>query len=156
MNHGNKKHCYKAPATLKTILRCELRLHFVKSKQEIKTTRFKQLSYLHLDCKTVAAGFFFSKSVKKSVNRGENLTRAKRVRRERLLQMVRTSLPSLALCDYCEYCTQKYGLFCSVIYVGFHMTSLKFKLKKLSILPRFYFHDALEQLKTNFHTNFRF
>ena len=28
--------------------------------------------------------------------------------------------------------------------VGFHMTSLKFKLKKLSILPRFYFHDALE------------
>ena len=28
--------------------------------------------------------------------------------------------------------------------------------KKLSILPRFYFHDALEQLKTNFHTNFRF
>ena len=40
--------------------------------------------------------------------------------------------------------------------VGFHMTSLKFKLKKLSILPRFYFHDALEQLKTNFHTNFCF
>ena len=36
------------------------------------------------------------------------------------------------------------------------MTSLKFKLKKLSILPRFCFHDALEQLKTNFHTNFRF
>ena len=35
--------------------------------------------------------------------------------------------------------------------VGFHMTSLK-----LSILPRFYFHDALEQLKTNFHTNFLF
>ena len=28
--------------------------------------------------------------------------------------------------------------------------------KKLSILPRFYFHDALGQLKTNFHTNFRF
>ena len=35
--------------------------------------------------------------------------------------------------------------------VGFDMTSLK-----LSILPRFYFHDVLEQLKTNFHTNFRF
>ena len=34
------------------------------------------------------------------------------------------------------------------------MTSLKFKLKKLSILTRFYFHDALEQLKTKFHTNF--
>ena len=28
--------------------------------------------------------------------------------------------------------------------------------KKLSILPRFYFDDVLEQLKTNFHTNFRF
>ena len=46
------------------------------------------------------------------------------------------------------------------VIVGFHMTSLKFKLKTavktLSILPRFYFHDALEQLKTNFHTNFRF
>ena len=28
--------------------------------------------------------------------------------------------------------------------------------KKLSILPRFYFHDALEQSKTNFHTDFRF
>ena len=40
--------------------------------------------------------------------------------------------------------------------VGFHMTSLKFKLKKISILPGFYFHDALEQLKTNFHANFRF
>ena len=36
------------------------------------------------------------------------------------------------------------------------MTSLKFKLKKLSILPKFYFHDELEQLKTNFNTNFRF
>ena len=40
--------------------------------------------------------------------------------------------------------------------VGFHMTSLKFKTTKLSILLRFYFHDVLEQLKNNFHTNFRF
>ena len=32
----------------------------------------------------------------------------------------------------------------------------KMQTTKLSILPRFYFHDALEQLKTNFHTNFRF
>ena len=32
----------------------------------------------------------------------------------------------------------------------------KIQAKRLSILPRFYFHDALEQLKTNFHTNFRF
>ena len=32
----------------------------------------------------------------------------------------------------------------------------RIQTKKLSILPRFYFHDALEQLKTNFDTNFRF
>ena len=32
----------------------------------------------------------------------------------------------------------------------------KIQTKKLSILPRFYFHDALEQPKTNFHKNFRF
>ena len=32
----------------------------------------------------------------------------------------------------------------------------KIQTKKLSILPRFYFHDILEQLKTNCHTNFRF
>ena len=44
----------------------------------------------------------------------------------------------------------------SVYIVGFHMTSQKFKTKKLSIRPRFYFHDALEELKTNFHINVRF
>ena len=39
--------------------------------------------------------------------------------------------------------------------VGFHMTSLKFKLK--TIHPtEIYFHDALEQLKTDCQTNFRF
>ena len=32
----------------------------------------------------------------------------------------------------------------------------KIQTTKLSILPRFYFHDVLEQLKTNFHTNFPF
>ena len=32
----------------------------------------------------------------------------------------------------------------------------KIQTTKLSILPRFYFHDVLEQLKTNFYTNFRF
>ena len=32
----------------------------------------------------------------------------------------------------------------------------KIQTKKLSILPRFYFQEALEQLKTNFHTNFCF
>ena len=40
--------------------------------------------------------------------------------------------------------------------VCFYMTSLKFKLKKLSILLKFYFHDALQQLKTSFHTSIRF
>ena len=32
----------------------------------------------------------------------------------------------------------------------------KIQTKKLSILPRFYFHDELEQLKTNCQTNFCF
>ena len=32
----------------------------------------------------------------------------------------------------------------------------KIQTKKLSILPRFYFHFVLEQLKTNFQTNFSF
>ena len=32
----------------------------------------------------------------------------------------------------------------------------KIQSTKLSILPRFYFDDVLEQLKTNFHTNLCF
>ena len=32
----------------------------------------------------------------------------------------------------------------------------KIQTTKLPILPRFYFHDVLEQLKTNFQTNFPF
>ena len=32
----------------------------------------------------------------------------------------------------------------------------KIQTTKLSILLRFYFHGVLEQLKTNFQTNFRF
>ena len=43
-----------------------------------------------------------------------------------------------------------------VLYCWFSHDVTKIQTKKLSILPRFYFHDALEQLKTNFHTNFRF
>ena len=43
-----------------------------------------------------------------------------------------------------------------VCYCWFSHDVAKIQTKKLSILPRFYFHDALEQLKTNFHTNFRF
>ena len=36
------------------------------------------------------------------------------------------------------------------------VTKIQTKQTKLSILPRFYFHYALEQLKANFHTNFPF
>ena len=32
----------------------------------------------------------------------------------------------------------------------------KIQTAKLSILLRFYFHDVLEQVKSNFHTNFCF
>ena len=41
-------------------------------------------------------------------------------------------------------------------YYWFSRDVTKIQNKKLSILPRFYFLNALEQLKTNFHTNFRF
>ena len=48
-------------------------------------------------------------------------------------------------------------------YVGLHRVCCwfshdvtKIQTAKLSILLRFYFHDVLEQLKTNVHTNFRF
>ena len=44
----------------------------------------------------------------------------------------------------------------SLIYCWFSRDVTKIQTKKLSIVPRFYFDDALEQLKTNFHTNFRF
>ena len=42
------------------------------------------------------------------------------------------------------------------VYFWFSQDVTKIQTKKLSILPRFYLHDALEQLKANFHTNFRF
>ena len=41
-------------------------------------------------------------------------------------------------------------------YCWFSHDATKIQTKKISILPGFYLHDALEQLKTNFHTNFRF
>ena len=44
----------------------------------------------------------------------------------------------------------------SQYYCWFSHDVTEMQTKKLSILPRFYFHDALEQLKTNFHTSFRF
>ena len=37
------------------------------------------------------------------------------------------------------------------LYCWFSHDVTKIQTKKLSILPRFYFHDALEKLKTNFH-----
>ena len=41
-------------------------------------------------------------------------------------------------------------------YCWFSHDVTKTQTEKLSILQSFYFHDALEQVKTNFHTNFRF
>ena len=43
-----------------------------------------------------------------------------------------------------------------MFYSWFSHDVTKIQTTKLSILLRFYFHDVLEQLKTNFHTNFRF
>ena len=42
------------------------------------------------------------------------------------------------------------------IYCWFSHDVTKTQTTKLSILLRFYFHGVLEQLKTNFQTNFRF
>ena len=42
------------------------------------------------------------------------------------------------------------------IYCWFSHDVTKIQTTKLSILLRFYFHGVLEQLKTNFQTNFRF
>ena len=59
-------------------------------------------------------------------------------------------------------CTKMVYLRCTkfmsaeTIYCWFSHDVIKIQTKKLSILPRFYFQDALEQLKTNFHKNFRF
>jgi len=41
-------------------------------------------------------------------------------------------------------------------YCRFSHDVTKVQTTKLSILPGFDFHDVLEQLKTNFDTNFRF
>ena len=40
--------------------------------------------------------------------------------------------------------------------LGFSHDVTKIQTTKLSILLRFYFHDVLEQLKTNVHTNVSF
>ena len=49
-----------------------------------------------------------------------------------------------------------YIICCCWIHSWFSHDVTKIQTTKLSILPRFYFHDVLEQLKINFHTNFRF
>ena len=41
------------------------------------------------------------------------------------------------------------------LYCWFSHDVTKIQTAKLSILLRFYFHDVLEQLKTNVYTNFR-
>ena len=41
-------------------------------------------------------------------------------------------------------------------YCWFSLDVTKVQTTKLSMLPRFYVYDVLEQLKTNFHTNFCF
>ena len=53
-----------------------------------------------------------------------------------------------------KYPCQKSGCYSDNCWFSLDVT--KIETKKISILPRFYFHDALEQLKTNFHTNFGF
>ena len=44
----------------------------------------------------------------------------------------------------------------SYFYCWFSHDVTKIQTEKISILPEFFFHDALGQLKTNVHTNFRF
>ena len=43
-----------------------------------------------------------------------------------------------------------------IINCWFSLDVTKIQTTKLSILPGFYFHDVLEQWKTNFYTNFCF
>ena len=50
----------------------------------------------------------------------------------------------------------KYTNVCKALLCWFSHDVTKIQTTKLSILLRFYFHGVLEQLKTNFQTNFRF
>ena len=47
-------------------------------------------------------------------------------------------------------------MYSKVVYRWFSHDVTKIQTTKLSILLRFYFHDALERLKTNIHKSFRF
>ena len=65
----------------------------------------------------------------------------------------------------CSFTKKKFGsvfpAFCHAIppcfdHLLFSHDVTKIQTTKISILLRFYFHGVLEQLKTNFQTNFRF
>ena len=62
------------------------------------------------DCKTV--GFFFSKSVKKSVKRGVRVLRARSSRASHARRAA--SFQTFCLTARADLNTQKYGLFCSL------------------------------------------
>ena len=47
-------------------------------------------------------------------------------------------------------------MYSKVVYRWFLHDVTKIQTTKLSILLSFYFHDALERLKTNIHKSFRF
>ena len=47
-------------------------------------------------------------------------------------------------------------MYSKVVYRWFSHDVTKIQTTKLSILLSFYFHDALERLKTNIHKSFRF
>ena len=58
-----------------------------------------------------------------------------------------------------RFCTENYVVYAysqPATNCWFSHDVTKIQTTKLSILARFYFHDVLEQLKTNFHTNFCF
>ena len=68
----------------------------------------------------------------------------KRIYHSFVLQMTRNTIKK-------SICYNRFSYNC-----WFSHDVTEIQTKNLSILPRFYFHDVLEQLKTNFHTNFRF
>ena len=61
---------------------------------------------------------------------------------------------SISWCDHSKKLHRKWTVKNVIVIsiVSFQMTSLKLSI----LLLRFYFHDVLEHLKTNFHTDLRF
>ena len=68
-----------------------------------------------------------------------------------LPEFVKTLAFLLFICKTLKF---KFDLLLSYCWFSHDVT--KIQTTKLSILLRFYFHGVLEQLKTNFQTNFRF